>query len=469
MWSYNRRSDKQTATCSILAIIVVALAAAVGAPGCAKNDEEAEKFPTREAAKPLEAGELTTFRLANGITAYLQEEHTKPEIAVEVLYGVGVIHEDEGKTHVSRVLPHMLIFSPTASYKADGAVNQVQEVGRINGEVNPIFTNFDYTVSTGNLDLVLQVEAERLTSVVFNEDQKVKYAQKCQDDIDTIMDKEQLSLSKYGLMALNQIYNYGKTSVPIYNGVHNVTLNDLTRFHREKYRLEDMVIVVIGDFNTDEATASIKKWLEPIEERPVVAPKPVKPIDTNVAARWDIPANVLLLVFPGPYENVRERLALTMFGSLLNRQLMNDADLIRDLRSTYCSSQALPVGDIPFFVFAEAKSGRRLQDISPAVLFVIDETMRMVSEKMFNAMKTNIISYVESSIFQAQMNLSNVSHFKVIGQEAFNIGIKHYLREGLSVEEFVELIRSITYEEMGASIKSILTLDNMKEITIIGE
>jgi predicted Zn-dependent peptidase len=466
MRSIYRRNLPTTATWSIPTIIAVALAASVGLTGCTKDAEEADKFPSREAAKPLDAGELTTIRLANGITAYLQEEHTKPEIAVEVLYGAGVIHEGEGKTQVSRILPHMLIFSPTASFKADGAVDQVQKVGRINGEVATVFTNFDYTVSTGNLDLILQVEAERFSSVVFTDDQKAKYAQKCQDDIDTVLEKEQLSLSKYGLMAFNQIYNYGKTSVPVYHGVHNITLDDIKRFHREKYRLENMVIVVVGDFNTDEAIALIKKRFEHLEERPATKAKPARPVATNVTARWDLPANALFFVFPGPYKNVNEQLVLTMFGSLLNRQLMASADLIRDVSSTYCSSQVVPVGDMPFFVFAEAKPGRRLEDINPSVVLVVDETMRLITEKMFNAMKTNMISYVESSIFKAQMNLSNISHFQVIGQEALNVGMKHFLREGRSVEEFVEIVQSITYEEAGSYIESRLTLENMKTVAI---
>lgn len=464
MWSFYGRIAPRAATWSV--ILATALSLVFGA-SCQKDVEEAEKFPTRDEAPPLEAGELTTIRLTNGITVYLQEEHSKPEIAVEVLYKVGVIDEGEGKTHVSRIIPHMLIFSPTASFKADGAVEAVQKFGRVNGEVGPGFTHFDYTVSAEKLDLVLQVEAERLTSVVFNEKQLKKYAKKCQEDIDSILDNPQLSLSKYGLMAFNQVYNYGKTSVPVYNGVYNITLDDLRRFHAEKYRLENMVIVVVGDFNTEETIASIKNHFENIEERPAVTPKSVTPITKDLDARWDIPASVILIAFPGPYENTTHQLALTMFGSLLNRQLMNNADIVEQARSTYCSSQALPVGDVPFFVFAEAKRGRRLEDIRPTLLMVIDETMRMVNEGMFGAMQTNITSFIESSIFQAQLNVANVTHYQVIGQEALNVGMKHYLREGRPVDEFIEMIRSMTYEEMGKYIESTLSLDNMITVTFV--
>ena len=462
MTRHIRRSTTGVAT-TILTAAAVSAALLVS---CGQDAEEADKFPSTGTSTPLVAGEITSFRLDNGITVYLQEEHSKPEVAVEVLYTGGVIHEGAGKTQVSRVVPHMLIFSPTAGFGANGSVEKIQETGRVNGEVSGAFSHFDYTAPGDQLELLLQVEAERLTSVEFNDEQLVQFSKKCQKDLDQILDDPRLSLSKYGLMAFNQVYNHGQTSVPLYNGVFQLTLKDLANFRNARYRLTGMVLAITGDFDTAAATDLINKYFGPIKERPEVDTPPPHPATRNINAHWDVAANVMFLVFPGPYENEVERLVLTIFGAYLNRQLQTDQELARYIKSSFCSNQLYPVDEMPFFVFAEMKRGREPQEIRPVMLLSIDEAMRQVTEKMFGAMKTNLITFMESSIFDAQMNISRVPHHQVLAQEALNIASRHYLRNGRTQEEFIEFVNSITYEQAAGYMESRLTLENMKEIVI---
>jgi predicted Zn-dependent peptidase len=450
------------ATRMVIAVVVLVAVFA----SCGKDVEEAEKFPSRETAKRMEPGKLTHFRLANGITVYMQEEHSQPEIAVEVLYGAGVIHEGEGKTHVSRLLPHMLLFAPTASFGPDEAVEAVQESGRINAEVVGKVTHFDYVVPSDQLDLAFQIEAERLTSVEFNEDQIEKYASKCADDIDSILEEPQLALTKYGLMAFNQAFNYGKTSIPIYDVAHERTPDDLHQFHKSQYRLEDMTIVIIGDFDATEAAALAKKRFEHLESPAAPPTRTTNPIDRDSNASWDIPASVVILAFPGPYKNDEERLVLTMFGTFLNRELMIHEDLNKQVESTYCSNQIYSVDGIPFFVFLEARTGRNLQDVRSTALLAMDQAVGRVNEKLFAAMQHNITDFVKSSVLHSQFNVRNLPHHQIIGQEALNTGIKHYLKEGRTVAEFEEFVNSITYEEGMEYLTSKLNLDNIVTVTL---
>ena len=435
---------------------------------CGKDREEADKFPRGDTAEPLEAGELTSFRLDNGITVYLHEEHSHPEIAVEAVYHTGVYHEGEGKLQVSRVLPHMLIFSPTASFKADEAVGKMKKLGRVNGEVTGVLTHFDYIVSSVELDLVLQIEAERLTSVKFNEDQLKRYSEKCVEDLDYILNNPRTSMTKYALMAFNQAYNYKKTSIPIYNGVNNLTVNDLERFHRERYGLEGMVLVVAGDFDSEKVTAKIKELFGSItRDKPTV--RKVNPVTEDWTAQWDVPSKVVFLLFPGPYKNDKERLVLTMFGVYLNQQLQNDQEVYMAAKSTYCSNQIYPVGDIPFFIFIEARANKNLQDLQSTVLYATSQAVSKVGEGLYSAMKRNMISFVESSMLESQFNAANVAHYQFIGQAALNIAMKHYVKEGRTTEEFVEFVESITYEEAADFLRTRMVTENLQTVVITGE
>jgi predicted Zn-dependent peptidase len=448
--------------------ILIALTTALLFASCSKDAQDTDQSSGGKPPTAVGPGAINHFRLDNGINVYLREDRSRPQVAVVALYSAGVIHEDAGEVHVSRVLPHMRIFSPTVSFEADGAVDAISKTGRANGEVFGDFVRFDYTAASDQLELLFKVEAERLTSVEFKEDQLKKYATKCRDDVDKVLEEAALSMSKYGLMALNQALNYGVTSVPIYNGVYDVTIDDLERFSAARYGLADMVLVVVGDFDTAAATELIKKYFGGIEKRRSTVGT-TRPADGDIVAHWDVESTVMFLLYPGPYQNEQERLVLTMFGTYMSRQLKGDAELNRDLKSSLCSSTLHPVGDIPFFVFAETRRGRKPQDIRPKILKIVNESMQSVDAKTFDMMKGRLATFLESSILESQRTLSNMPHYKVLVQEALNIGTRHYMRNGRAAEEFLEMVNAITYEDARRYLDSRLAPEQMRVVTIRGQ
>jgi predicted Zn-dependent peptidase len=458
------RYASRITTVTSYVFLIVALAAVLLA-GCGEEGQETDTSPGGQPATSAGPGEITSFRLDNGISVYLREDRSQPQVAVLTLYRAGVIHEDKGNFHVSRVLPHMLIFSPTASFDARGAVDSVSKTGRVNGEVFGDFVRFEYTAESDQLDLLYQVEAERLTSVKFNEDQLQQFAMKCRDDVDTSLEKANLSMSKYGLMALNHAVNHGTTSIPIYQGMFDVSIDDLERFHAERYRPAEMVLVTVGDFDTDTATRLIKKHFGSIGSNPA-ATSTAGAADGDIRARWDVPSTVMFLLYPGPYQNETERLVLTMFGTYLTRRLKGDTELNRDLKSSLCSNTLYPVGDIPFFVFTELRRGRSPEDIRVAVLEILNESLQSVDERTFAAMKGNLVGFLQMSVLESQRKLSSMPHQKALIQEALDIAKRHYVRNGRATEEFLEILDAITYEDAMRYLETRLAADKSNVVTI---
>lgn len=425
---------------------IAAIAAAVLLAGCGGSDEADEGGAETKVQADTGPGEITSFRLANGITVYFREDHSQAQTAVVVLYKAGVYHEEKGYVHASRLLPHLMIYSPTASFAPEEAVEKLGQFSRVNGEVVGEFTRFDYMSSPDQLELIFKIESERVTSIRFEKEQLEPFANKCVDDVYKNLQRPNFSLSKYGLMALNQAYNHGLQYVPVLEGVHNLTVGDVERFRRAHYRLDEMVIVVVGDFESGNATDLINKYFGSVEFEPLDFPDP-EPTGEDMEVVWDIPATVMFSVYPGPYADDTERIALTMFGTLLNRQLKADSDLLQLAKATFCSNTIYPVGELPFFVYAEYQPRAETVQIRRAVRSVIEESLAQVDKKSFETMKINLVDFFQSSILDAQRNFTVVAHHKALDQEAVNIGMKHYLKKGATTEEFVEKIRAITYEE----------------------
>lgn len=448
--------------CSFTFFICLALATFTS---CSKDETEVRKFPSAQPHERLTVGSLTSITLANGVTAYFQEEHSHDQIAIEVLYRAGAIHEGEGKALISVVTTRTLFYSGSPSFKANEAVERIKSVGRINAETVGGFTHYDYIIPPDHLDLALQIEAERLAPRSFSDELLKASAEKCSEDIDNILNNPFGSLVKYSLMAFNQAFNYKKTRIPIYTGGRDLRTDDVGQFQNTYYRPADMVIVLVGDFDTEEAKTLVKKRFEqlPTKPAPAIQRDPVKGFHE---ATWDIDADVVFFAFPGPYRDAKERLTLTMFGAFLNYHFANDATANQKFKTVYTSNIVYPVRDLPFFIFTQPKTGLSIEEIRAAILLPVQNIIGGFSETFFDAMKSNITDFMESSMLASQFNVSGIPHHQLIGQAALNIGMKHLLKEDLDDLEFAALVDAISFDEAKQILESRFSRENMGEIVI---
>ena len=79
--------------------------------------------------------------------------------------------------------------------------------------------------------------------------------------------------------------------------------------------------------------------------------------------------------------------------------------------------------------------------------------------------KGSIITFVNASMLKPDVPDYPMAHHQVIGQEALNVGMKHFLREGKSVEDFTAEVNSITPDEVRATARKYLTRDKLVQIT----
>jgi predicted Zn-dependent peptidase len=73
--------------------------------------------------------DLTTFKLANGISVYLQEERTDNQVAIEAVYRAGYTRDPKGKVQLAHLTEHMAMYCASGPYKAGETMNLVKEHG----------------------------------------------------------------------------------------------------------------------------------------------------------------------------------------------------------------------------------------------------------------------------------------------------------------------------------------------------
>jgi len=444
------------------------LAVALLLPACETDKREAEKFDRADQDNfHRDMGTLSSFTLANGVTVYVQEERTDDNVAVEVLYRAGFMVEPKGEPQISHLAEHLSIYCGMGHFAPDAAIAAVQkDHGMLNAEAVADFVHIDYIVAGTRLEEIFQIESDRLRAIKCDQATLDREAKKVTTELDNVIRDPKGVLTKFAMMALNQTYRFGERHVPVHDRVASYTIDDIHRFHQQYYRPDDMVLVVIGNIKSADVEALAKKYFEPIPRRPSTeTPAPVPGKSTR--ATWDIDSEVLYLVSPGPYTD-RERLVLTMFGSFLHQSMNTTQEVYGACRALYSSNQVYRVDDLPFFIFAEPGAGRNTDAVAGLLLDHLDRATAMLDDvALVDNIKGSLVSFVTASMLKPDAPDYPLAHHQVIGQEALNVGMKHLLREGRSVEDFTKEVDSVTQQEMQDTVHKYLSREKLVRFTFV--
>src|SRR5512145_1388152 len=113
---------------------------------------------------------IETHTLDNGLQIVLAQDTSRPVVNVQVWYRVGSKDERKGRTGFAHLFEHMM-FRGSANVGPEEHMRYVREAG---GAVNAS-TDFDrtiywQTIPSNHLDRILWLEADRMASLVVNEE-----------------------------------------------------------------------------------------------------------------------------------------------------------------------------------------------------------------------------------------------------------------------------------------------------------
>jgi predicted Zn-dependent peptidase len=305
----------------------------LAAVSCGKNEQGARFNRASDETFKRDMSDLTSFKLANGATVYLQEERTDNTVAIEVVYRAGYTRDPKGKVQLAHLTEHMAMNCATGPYKAGESMSKVKDSnGMIAAEALADFIHVDYVVDASKLDETLAIEASRLKELNCDQETLENQVKDVVGEFARSLQSRSGNLQRVSMGALTHVLYYGEKHVPMQAAVSKLTIDDVHRFHDTFYRPDDMVIVLIGNFKKPEAEALVRKHFESMPSRPATPDPPVT-LKRSVRATWDVPAQVTFFVAPGPFPDAKERLILTMFGSFLQQVITQSPDIYENCRA----------------------------------------------------------------------------------------------------------------------------------------
>ncbi len=209
---------------------------------------------------------VTKYSLDNGLTVILQENHSSPVVAVNVWVKVGSACEEEGEYGLAHVHEHML-FKGTEKRSVGEIARVIESSG---GDINA-FTSFDETVyyvviASRYLDTALDVLADAMQNSAFDPEELEKELEVVLEEIRRGQDSPSRNISEKMFSTLFTEHPYGRPVIGSTESVKSFTREKILNFYNKWYKPNNMVLVLVGDFNTQEVKPKINEAFGALKE-----------------------------------------------------------------------------------------------------------------------------------------------------------------------------------------------------------
>jgi zinc protease len=199
---------------------------------------------------------IQSHTLENGLQVVLAPDTSRPVVNVQVWYRVGSKDEREGRTGFAHLFEHMM-FRGSANVGPEEHMRLVREAG---GVVNA-YTSFDrtvywQTVPSNHLERVLWLEADRMQTLVVNEENFQKEREVVKEERRLRYENPPYGmLAEWVLDATFEVYPYKRTPIGSMEDLNAATVEDVQQFFDTFYVPDNATLVIVGDFDPKTALA----------------------------------------------------------------------------------------------------------------------------------------------------------------------------------------------------------------------
>lgn len=268
------------------------------------------------------------WKLPNGLTILLHEDHSDPVVNVMVTYKVGSNREDLGKSGFAHFFEHMM-FQGSLHVADEEHFKMVSTAGgNMNGFTQRDKTVYFETLPSNYLEMGLWLEADRMGFLLDSLTSK-----KFENQRDAVKNEKSQNFENrpYGLAFVEEIgkalypfkHPYSWPVIGYVDDLNRATLDDVKNFFLRWYGPNNAILTVSGDFNPADALKMIDKYFGGIKPCPDVkklrVPPVVIPTDKYTAYkdRTYFPLNLRVYPTVGQYhkdEPALDLLAMMMGG-----------------------------------------------------------------------------------------------------------------------------------------------------------
>lgn len=326
---------------------------------------------------------IERFRLGNGLSILLVEEHAAPTVAYHTWFHVGSRNESPGKTGIAHLFEH-LMFNEMEGLAAGEFDRQLEELGaESNASTWLDWTHYDIAVPTSAFERVAELESERMDRLVLRSPQ-------VESEKEVVMNERRYRVEDDVEGALNELlwstafeqHPYRWPTIGWMSDIEGFNVADCQQFYRTYYAPNNATLVIVGDVEPERVLKKLQDAYgnyaaAPIPEHPIVA-EPDQQAEKQTEVTKLTPTQKVNIGYKSPALEHPDHVPLSvlseaLFGgrsSRLVKALVRDKEMAGDVRASLS-----PLRDPGLFeIFVSAREGFTAEDL----LAVVDAEIERV-------------------------------------------------------------------------------------------
>jgi len=346
------------------------------------------------------------YKLPNGLTVILSEDHRLPQVAVDVWYHVGAANQVPARSGFAHLFEHMMFSG--SKHVQPGPFKVLEAVGAtgVNGTTNFDRTNYFEVVPSAELPSALWLESDRMGYLLDTlDEQKLKI----QRDVVSNEKRQNYDNRPYGSSQLRlcdllfpKPHPYFECVIGDISEIQAASTADLRSFFRQFYGPNNASLAIVGDFDSKTVKELVEKYFGPIPRGPEVKlpeiPQPEIPgrITEKVEDKLaEVPR--LILAWRGVRQFTDDEAAgdvlAEILGSGRTSRLYKALVFDRQLASSVSAGdETLGLGGW-FQITVTAARGHEIPELTPVVQQIIDDVRKNgVTPEELERAKRNLIA-----------------------------------------------------------------------------
>jgi zinc protease len=322
-----------------------------------------------------------SFTLANGLQVVVLPNHRVQAVTQMVWYKTGAADDPRGLSGIAHFLEH-LMFKGTKAH-APGAFSALiaQNGGRNNAFTTADYTVFHATVAKDRLDLVMRLEADRMTGLVLDDAAVLPERDVVLEERRTRTDNEPTALLREQLLA--SLFLNASSRVPTIGWeteIRRLGTDDALAFYRQWYAPNNAILIVAGDADAGEVRRLAETNFGPLPARPLPPRIRLDEPEHHAATRLEMksarvaqPSLRRLYLAPSHRAGATQHAyALDVLAEILGGgtgSRLYQALVLTDAIALSASADYSPtaIGLTTFGIFATPKSGVAVADLEAAI------------------------------------------------------------------------------------------------------
>lgn len=206
------------------------------------------------------ASEPEVFKLSNGHTVVLQQIPNSKLVCVDTWVKTGSVNETDANTGVAHFLEH-LFFKGSSKYKAGEFERILDGKGAIyNAATSKDFTHFYITIKKEDLPLALDLQSNMLLTPLIPQYEMDKERLVVLEEISRSKDNPNNIVFQNMNSILFKTHPYKREVIGTADVIKKISRTEVFSFYNKWYVPENMVTVIIGNINKDNALELASKY-----------------------------------------------------------------------------------------------------------------------------------------------------------------------------------------------------------------